>query len=120
MSLAPAPQFVLNGISTYGRSERLYATSVAPAPYLVKVCNRMDPIFQFLFHSIDNLLSCSEHLSHILVCWRFFGGGNVEVQWLWRYAASRKVVGSKPDEVNQFFNLLNSSSRTRPWGSLSI
>jgi hypothetical protein len=36
---------------------------------------------------------------------------------------SRKVAGSTPDEVNDFFfffNLANPSGRTRPWGSLSV
>jgi hypothetical protein len=28
-------------------------------------------------------------------------------------------VGSKPDEVNDFFNLPNPSGRTRHWGLLS-
>jgi hypothetical protein len=34
-------------------------------------------------------------------------------------AISRKEAGSIPDEVN-FFNLPNPSSRTRPWGLLSL
>jgi hypothetical protein len=36
------------------------------------------------------------------------------------YATSRKVASSRPDEVNEFFNLPNPSSRTRPWGLLSL
>jgi hypothetical protein len=29
-----------------------------------------------------------------------------------KYATSRKVAGSIPDEVTEFFNVLNTSSRT--------
>jgi hypothetical protein len=36
------------------------------------------------------------------------------------YATSRKVEGSRPDDVIFFFNLPNTSNRTRPWGSLSF
>jgi hypothetical protein len=38
--------------------------------------------------------------------------------WLRHYAASRKVAGSRPDEVNDFFsfNLPNPCGRTRLWG----
>jgi hypothetical protein len=35
------------------------------------------------------------------------------------YATSRKVAGSRPDEVN-FFSSPNPSGRTRPWGLLSL
>jgi hypothetical protein len=41
------------------------------------------------------------------------------VLWLKQYAISRKVAGSRPDEVN-FFNLPNPSCRTSPWGLLSF
>jgi hypothetical protein len=33
-----------------------------------------------------------------------------------RYATSRKVAGSIPDEMDDFFNLSNPSGRTVPWG----
>jgi hypothetical protein len=39
----------------------------------------------------------------------------------WHYATSRKVMGSSPNDVIEFFfNLPNPSSRTRPWGLLSL
>jgi hypothetical protein len=41
-------------------------------------------------------------------------------QWLRHYATSRKVMGSKPDEVNAFINLLNPFDRARPWGLVSL
>jgi hypothetical protein len=41
-------------------------------------------------------------------------------QWLRHYATSRKVTGSRPDEVNGFFNLPNPSGRTRHWDSFSL
>jgi hypothetical protein len=44
-------------------------------------------------------------------------GALVSSVWLRRYATSRKVAGSTPDEVIFFFfNLPNPSGRTRPWG----
>jgi hypothetical protein len=47
--------------------------------------------------------------------------GHAVVYWLRRYAISRKVAGSITDEVIEFFfNLPNSSSRTRPCGLLSL
>jgi hypothetical protein len=38
------------------------------------------------------------------------------------YVTNRKVAGSRPDEMNDFFfiNLPNPSSRTMPWGLLSL
>jgi hypothetical protein len=33
------------------------------------------------------------------------------------YAISRKVAGSRPDEVNEFFQFTSSFQRTRPWDS---
>jgi hypothetical protein len=39
--------------------------------------------------------------------------------WLRHYATSKNVVSSRPDEVF-FYKLSNISSRTRPWGSLSL
>jgi hypothetical protein len=42
--------------------------------------------------------------------------GSVVVKAL---STSRKVVGSRPDEV-KFFNLSNPSGRTRPWSFLSL
>jgi hypothetical protein len=46
--------------------------------------------------------------------------GRTVALWLRHYATSRKVVGSRPDEVMNFFNLLNSFGRTRPWDLLSL
>jgi hypothetical protein len=41
--------------------------------------------------------------------------------WLRYYATSWKFAGLRPDEVNEIvFNLPNSSSRTMPWGLLSV
>jgi hypothetical protein len=40
-----------------------------------------------------------------------------------RYATSRKVGGSRPDEMNNsffFFNVPNPSGSTRPWGLISL
>jgi hypothetical protein len=37
-----------------------------------------------------------------------------------RYAASRKVADSSPDEVIDFLNLPNPFSRTRPWALVSL
>jgi hypothetical protein len=39
--------------------------------------------------------------------------------WLRRYVMSRKVVGSRPNEVTDFINFPNRSGSTRPWDSLS-
>jgi hypothetical protein len=39
--------------------------------------------------------------------------------WLRHYDANRKVTDSIPDEVI-FLNFPNSSSRTRPWGLLTL
>jgi hypothetical protein len=46
--------------------------------------------------------------------------GHVVAQWWTRYATSLKVVGLIPDAVMNFFNVFNSSDRTRPWGLLSL
>jgi hypothetical protein len=35
-------------------------------------------------------------------------------------ASSRKVAGSRPDDVNEFSNLPNLFSLTRPWSLLSL
>jgi hypothetical protein len=35
--------------------------------------------------------------------------GHAVAQWLRHYATSRKISGSRPDEVNGFFNLPNPS-----------
>jgi hypothetical protein len=37
--------------------------------------------------------------------------------WLRHYATSRKVVGSRPDEANEFFQFTQSF---QPWGLLSL
>jgi hypothetical protein len=41
-------------------------------------------------------------------------------EWLRHYATSRKVAGSRHDEVNLFFNLPTPSGRIRPKGLLSL
>jgi hypothetical protein len=46
-----------------------------------------------------------------------YGGGHAVAQWLRRYATSRKVAGSRPDEVDFFSNLPNPSGRTMALGS---
>jgi hypothetical protein len=43
--------------------------------------------------------------------------GTRERSWLRRYATSRKVEGSSPEEVDFFFNLPNPSSRIMGLGS---
>jgi hypothetical protein len=40
---------------------------------------------------------------------------HVVAQCLWRHAISRKGAGSRPDEVNNIYNLPNHSCHTRPW-----
>jgi hypothetical protein len=45
--------------------------------------------------------------------------GHAVAYWLRHYASNQKVAGSIPDYVI-FLNLLNPSSRTRPWGLLSL
>jgi hypothetical protein len=47
------------------------------------------------------------------------GSGHAIAEWLSHYATSRKVSGSRPDEMT-FFNLLNLSGHTIPWGPLSL
>jgi hypothetical protein len=59
------------------------------------------------------------HRSKICEClWR--RAKNILSKWRgsceWHYATSWKVADSNPDEVIEFFNLLNPSGRTRPWG----
>jgi hypothetical protein len=49
---------------------------------------------------------------------RYIYRGTAVTKCLRRYATSRKIVGSRPNEVNEFFNLPNPSGRTRPWGLL--
>jgi hypothetical protein len=41
-----------------------------------------------------------------------FNGGTLWRIWLRHYATSRNVAGSIPDEVTEFFNLPDPSSRT--------
>jgi hypothetical protein len=41
-------------------------------------------------------------------------------QWLRHYATSRKVMGLRPNEVNEFYHLPNPSSPSRPWVLLSV
>jgi hypothetical protein len=36
------------------------------------------------------------------------------------YRFRKNFVGSRPDEVNEFFNLSDPFSRTRPWGLFSL
>jgi hypothetical protein len=50
------------------------------------------------------------------------GSRALAAQRLRHYSISRKVAGSRPDEVNEFFfsSLPNPCGRTRPWGSLSL
>jgi hypothetical protein len=48
------------------------------------------------------------------------GWGHAVAYWLRHYATSRKVAGSRPDEMNFFFNLHNPSGDTTPWGLLSL
>jgi hypothetical protein len=43
-----------------------------------------------------------------------------KISWLRHYATSRKVAGSRTDEVNKCLNLYNFSSSNRPWGLLSL
>jgi hypothetical protein len=46
--------------------------------------------------------------------------GEIGSEWLRHYATSQKVAGSRPDEVNTFFNLPNPCGCTRHWGLLSL
>jgi hypothetical protein len=48
-------------------------------------------------------------------------GGTRKRTWFRRYGTSRLVGGSIPDKVIDFFlSSPNHSSRTRPWGLLSL
>jgi hypothetical protein len=49
----------------------------------------------------------------------FMEGYAVEKR-LRHYATSREVAGSRPDEVNEFFDLPNPSNSTKPWSLLSL
>jgi hypothetical protein len=46
--------------------------------------------------------------------------GRAVAQWLRHYAASRNVPGLRPNGMIIFFNVLNPSGRSRPWGLLSL
>jgi hypothetical protein len=63
------------------------------------------------------LRSRTPHILNSASCSGIFG--HAVEQWLSGCVTSRKVAGSRPDEVNAFFNSPNASGRTRPWGLLS-
>jgi hypothetical protein len=42
--------------------------------------------------------------------------GHAVAQWLRRYVTNRKVAGSRPDEVNVFYQFTNPSGPTKSWG----
>jgi hypothetical protein len=65
-------------------------------------------MYQLSMH-FSNLLLLPPSLFMLLSSVR---GGTRQRSWLRHYATSRKVAGSKPDEVD-FFNLPNPSSRTK-------
>jgi hypothetical protein len=66
---------------------------------------------------VRRLDECSEATIVNFVPCSFSRTGHAVAQWLRHYAASRKVAGSSPDEVDLFLNRPNPFGRTMALGS---
>jgi hypothetical protein len=82
----------------------------------IKYCMKVIPIYYIpLFHI--NLLPTVELNSFFNVCWSAYVRARSSVVGWGTMLQTRKVAGSIPDEVIEFFNWPNPSSRTMALGS---
>jgi hypothetical protein len=111
---------------------RRYCLHIHRHCFSIPICMIMSSIafpinpFRTIIHQLSShnhkLSSCLHMFCHPSVCLKplrkYRKGEHGSVDWLRHYATSRKVEGSIPDEIiDFFFNLPNPSSRTVSLGS---
>jgi hypothetical protein len=89
-----------------------YGTTVPPADRFTATFSTIDPASFALTSTFD--IRCEELVgsrSDVILSTYVVCGFLAVVQWLKHYTTSRMVAGSSPDELNEYFDLPNPSSR---------